>query len=103
VIVVIGDEQVTCTADRSWSSNPTCIIQQCDDPTMQIENSQIVSTCSTDYNSRCSLSCTSGYSASDTSGNREYMCDLNDEGTAVEWKSTGSALSCFGMYLHLLH
>ena len=94
---IYGEEETTCAADGTWSSNPVrCTIQQCSDPTMLIENSQVFGACSMDYNSRCSLNCSSGYSASDISGNGEYVCDVNDEGTAVEWKSTGGALSCVG-------
>ena len=90
-----GNRQTNCTADGTWSSEPvTCIILKCNDPEVEIANSQSVGVCNVTYGSSCSLSlnCSSGFNVS---GNGEHVCDdVNDEGTAVKWRSVGGAFSC---------
>ena len=87
-----GNRQPSCTADGTWSSEPvTCTILTCNDPEVEIANSQSVGDCNTTYGSSCLLNCSSGYSVS---GNGEHVCDdVNDEGT-VKWKSVGESFIC---------
>ena len=88
-----GNRQTRCSADGTWSSEPvTCTILKCNDPEVEIANSQSVGVCNVTYGSSCSLNCSSGFSVS---GNGEHVCDdVNDEGTSVKWRSVGEAFSC---------
>ena len=70
----------------------TCTILTCNDPEVDIANSQLVDVCSVIYGSSCLLNCSSGFSAS---GNGEHVCDdVNDEGTLVKWRSVGGSFTC---------
>ena len=63
----------------------TCTILKCNDPEVEIANSQSIDVCNVTYGSNCSLNCSSGFSVS---GNGEHVCDdVNDEGTSVKWRS----------------
>ena len=88
-----GNRQTRCNGDGTWSSEPvTCTILKCNDPEVEIANSQSVGVCNVTYGSSCSLNCSSGFSVS---GNGEHVCDdVNDEGTSVKWRSVGGAFSC---------
>ena len=88
-----GNRQTRCRADGTWSSEPVnCTILKCNDPEVEIVNSQSVVVCIVTYGSSCSLKCSSGFSVS---GNGELVCnDVNDEGTTVKWRSVGGAFSC---------
>ena len=92
-----GNRQTRCSADGTWSSEPvTCTILTCNDPEVEITNSQSVGDCSSvTYGSSCLLNCSSGYSVS---GNGEHVCDdVNDEGTSVKWRSVGGDFACFAI------
>ena len=99
-----GNRRIRCRADGTRSSEPvTCTILKCNDPEVEIANSQSVGVCNVTYGSSCSLNCSSGFSVS---GNGEHVCDdVNDEGTSVKWRSLGGAFSCVptGKELHNLH
>ena len=99
-----GNRQTRCSADGTWSSEPvTCTILKCNDPEVEIANSQSDGVCNVTYGSSCSLNCSSSFSVS---GNGEHVCDdVNDEGTSVKWRSLGGAFSCVptGKELHNLH
>ena len=70
----------------------TCTILKCNDPEVEIANSQLVGVCNVTYGSSCSLNCSSGFSVS---GNGEHVCDdVNDEGTSVKWRSTEGNFAC---------
>ena len=88
-----GNRQTRCRADRTWSSEPvTSTMLKCNDPEVEIANSQSVGVCNVTYGSSCSLSCSSGFSVS---GNGEHVCDdVNDEGTLIKWRSMGGHFSC---------
>ena len=88
-----GNKQTRCRADGTWSSEPvTCTILKCNDPEVEIANSQSIGDCNVTYGSSCSLNCSSGFSVS---GNGEHVCDdVNDEGTSVKWRTTGNSFSC---------
>jgi len=89
-----GNRQTRCSADGTWSSEPvTCTILTCNDPEVEIANSQSVGDCSSvTYGSSCSLNCSSDYIVS---GNGEHVCDdVNDEGTSVKWRSVGGEFAC---------
>ena len=90
-----GNRQTRCRADGTWGSEPvTCTILKCNDPEVEIANSQSVGVCNVTYGSRCSLNCSSGFSVS---GNGEHVCDdVNDEGTLVKWRSVGNNFICIG-------
>jgi len=88
-----GERQTRCNADGTWSSGPvTCAILKCNDPEVEIANSQSVGVCNVTYGSSCSLTCSNGFSVS---GNGEHVCnDVNNEGTSVGWRSLGGVFSC---------
>ena len=88
-----GNRQTICNADGTWSSEPvTCTILKCNDPEVDIGNSQSVGVCNVTYGSSCSLYCLSGFSAS---GNGEHVCDdVNDEGTSMNWRSVEGSFTC---------
>ena len=70
----------------------TCTILKCNDPEVEIANSQSVGVCNVTYGSSCSLNCSSSFSVS---GNGEHVCDdVNDEGTSVKWRSAEVIFSC---------
>ena len=70
----------------------TCTILKCNDPEVEIANSQSVGVCNVTYGSSCSLDCSSGFSAK---GNGEHVCDeMNDEGTLVKWRSIRGSFTC---------
>ena len=86
-----GNRQPSCTANGTWSSEPvTCTILTCNDPEVEITNSQTVGDCSVTYGSRCSLNCSNGYNASGNA--REYVCD--DVNGVATWISIRGELSC---------
>ena len=87
-----GNRQTRCSADGTWSSEPvTCIILTCNDPEVEITNSQSVGDCSSmTYGSSCLLNCSSGYTAS---GSGMLVCDMNDEGM-MKWKSVTESFGC---------
>ena len=88
-----GNRQTRCDTDGTWSSEPvTCTILKCNDPEVEIANSQSVGAYNLTYGSSCSLNYSSGFSAS---GNGEHVCDdVNNEGTSVKWRSVGGVFSC---------
>ena len=66
-----GSRQTSCNTSRTWISEPvTCTILKCDDPEVEIANSQSVGVCNVTFGSNCSLYCSSGFSAS---GNGEHV------------------------------
>ena len=87
------NRQTRCSADGTWSSEPvTCTVLKCNDPEVEIANSQSYGVCNVTYGSSCSLNCLSGYSVS---GHGEHVCDVvNDEGTTVKWRSVGGTFDC---------
>ena len=91
-----NNRQTRCRADGAWSNKPVnCIILKCNDPEVEIANSQSVGVCNVTYGSSCSLNCSSGFSAS---GNGEHVCDdVNHEGTSVKWRSVGGMFSCIAV------
>ena len=87
-----GNRQTRCSADGTWSSEPvTCTMSSCNDPEVEIANSQSVGGCSSmTYRSNCSMNCLSGYTAS---GNGMLVCDMNDDGM-MKWRSVTKSFDC---------
>ena len=70
----------------------TCTILKCNDPEVEIANSQSVGDCNVTYGSSCSLFCPSGFNVS---GNVEHACDdMNGDGTLVKWRSVEQVFNC---------
>jgi len=85
-----GNPQPSCTVNGTWSSEPvTCAILMCNDPAVEISNSQSVDVCNMTYGSRCLLNCSNGFTVS---GDGEYMCD--DVNGVATWISIGKEFSC---------
>ena len=88
-----GSSSRQCLSNGSWSGEPvTCNILKCNNPEVEIANSQSLGNCDLIYGSKCLLNCSSGFGAS---GTNEYVCDdVNDERISVKWRSIGSDLTC---------
>jgi len=85
-----GNRQTSCTADGTWSSEPvTCTILMCNDPVVEIRNSQSDYVCNMTYGSRCSLSCLNGFT---TRSDGEHVCD--DVNGVATWTSIGGEFIC---------
>ena len=82
---LIGSNTRTCQSDGSWSGIVTsCPPLNC---SSQIINNPTISqpSCGQSYQSRCTLSCSEGYTRDDIT----YLCDVTSDPTIVEWVPIG--------------
>ena len=82
-----GPNNVTCLANQSWSGgDPKCVALNC--PTSPpFNNSQLQSSCDTQYQSTCTTVCVDGY----TGVGGSYTCVVTDEDTnSVGWNGSTS-------------
>ena len=88
-----GFNNGTCLADQSWSGgDPICVALNC--PTSPpLNNSQLQSSCDTQYQSTCTTVCADGY----TGVGGSYTCVVTDEDTnSVGWNGSTSCLRSRG-------
>ena len=98
-----GDKHTTCDTDGTWSNElAICTILKCEDPKVEIANSQSIGECNMTYGSSCSLVCSSGFRSSGVDVG-SLLCDVNDEGTAVTWKIAGGGFSCINSSKSIYH
>ena len=77
----------TCLANQSWSGgDPICVALNCS-TSPPLNNSQLQSSCDTEYQSTCTTVCVVGY----TGVGGSYTCVVTDEDTdSVGWNGSTS-------------
>jgi len=79
-----GPNNGTCLANQSWSrGNPICVALNCS-TSPPLNNSQLQSSCDTQYQSRCTVRCDEGYTR-DNMINITYLCNVTMEPDVVDW------------------
>ena len=87
-----GSNNGTCLADRSWSGgDPICVALNCS-TSSPLNNSQLQSSCDTQYQSTCTATCNEGYTRNDVL-NVTYLCNVTVSPEVVEWVALEEA-SC---------
>ena len=91
-----GSNNGTCLANQSWSGgDPICVALNCS-TSPPLNNSQLQSSCDTQYQSTCTTDCVDGY----TGVGGSYTCVVTDEDTnSVGWN--GSTSCQRGTYVHM--
>ena len=97
--ILEGSSIRDCLPSRSWSGTDTeCSLIQC--PTLvPAENSLIVSRCSEDLNSSCTLACESGYYLEGVSTTHVQSCSYANDGKTAIWSSPPT---CIGNLCYVL-
>ena len=92
-----GSNNGTCLANQSWSEgDPICVALNCS-TSPPLNNSQLQSSCDTQYQSTCTTVCVDGY----TGVGGSYTCAVTDEDTnSVGWN--GSTSCQRGEYVSLI-
>ena len=82
-----GSNNGTCLANQSWSGgDPICVALNCS-TSPPLNNSQLQSSCDTQYQSTCTAVCVDGY----TGVGGSYTCVVTDEDTnSVGWNGSTS-------------
>jgi len=76
-----GPSNRTCLANRSWSEgNPVCLPLHCSS-LPAISGSLVELSCATQYQSRCTVSCDTGF----IGDNVTYLCNITNDFTVVNW------------------
>ena len=85
-----GSNNGTCLANQSWSGgDPICVALNCS-TSPPLNNSQLQSSCDTQYQSTCTTVCVDGY----TGVGGSYTCVVTDEDTnSVGWSGSTSCQS----------
>ena len=80
-----GSNNGTCLANQSWSGgDPICVALNCS-TSPPLNNSQLQSSCDTQYQSTCTTVCVDGY----TGVGGSYTCVVTDENTNnVGWNGS---------------
>ena len=80
-----GSNNGTCLANQSWSGgDPICVALNCT-TSPPLNNSQLQSSCDTQYQSTCTTVCVDGY----TGVGGSYTCVVTDEDTnSVGWNGS---------------
>ena len=99
-----GSNNGTCLANQSWSGgDPICVALNCS-TSPPLNNSQLQSSCDTQYQSTCTTVCVDGY----TGVGGSYTCVVTDEDTnSVGWNGSTSCqrskcCSCIARYRGIL-
>ena len=82
-----GSNNETCLANQSWSGgDPICVALNCS-ISPPLNNSQLQSSCDTQYQSTCTTDCVDGY----TGVGGSYTCVVTDVGNnSVGWNGSTS-------------
>ena len=82
-----GSNNGTCLANQNWSGgDPICVALNCS-TSPPLNNSQLQSSCDTQYQSTCTTVCVDGY----TGVGGSYTCVVTDEDTnSVGWNGSTS-------------
>ena len=82
-----GSSNITCLANQRWSEgDPICVELTCP-ASPPLKNSQLQSSCDTQYQSTCTTVCVDGY----TGVGGSYTCVVTDEDTnSLRWSGSTS-------------
>ena len=84
--VLQGPSNRTCLANQSWSDgNPVCLPLHCSTSPTVASGSLVEQSCTTQYQSECTVSCDTGFIGADVS----YLCNITDDSTLVDWVPIG--------------
>ena len=87
-----GSNNGTCLANQSWNGgDPICAALNCS-TSPPLNNSQLQSSCDTQYQSTCTATCNEGYTRNDVLI-VTYLCNITVNPNAVEWVTLEEA-SC---------
>ena len=87
-----GPNNGTCLANQSWSGgDPICVALNCS-TSPPLDNSQLQSSCDTQYQSTCTVICNEGYTR-DNVTSVTYLCNVTMDPNTVEWVAMNRA-SC---------
>ena len=79
-----GSNNGTCLANQSWSGgDPICVALNCS-TSPPLNNSQLQSSCDTQYQSTCMVACNEGYTK-DNVISVTYLCNVTSSHDVVEW------------------
>ena len=79
-----GSNNGTCLANQSWSGgDPICVALNCS-TSPPLNNSQQQSSCDTQYQSTCTVTCNEGYTRNNVIS-VTYLCNITMEPDVVEW------------------
>ena len=98
-----GSNNGTCLANQSWSGgDPICVALNCS-ISPPLNNSQLESSCNTQYQSTCTTVCVDGY----TGVAGSYTCVVTDEDiNSVGWNGSTSChrgiITRFSVILHII-
>ena len=93
-----GSNNGICLADQSWSGgDPICVALNCS-TSPPLNNSQLQSSCDTQYQSTCTTVCVDGY----TGVGGSYTCVVTDEDTnSVGWNGSTSCQRGIATYIRI--
>ena len=79
-----GSNNGTCLANESWSGgDPICVALNCS-TLPPLNNSQLQSSCDTQYPSTCTATCNEGYTRNEVI-NITYLCNATMDPNVVDW------------------
>ena len=79
-----GSNNGTCLANQSWSGGDRiCVALNCS-TSPPLNNSQLQSSCDTQYQSTCTATCNEGYTRNNVL-NVTYLCNITVDPEVVEW------------------
>ena len=86
-----GSNNGTCLANQSWSrGDPICVALNCS-TSPPLNNSQLQSSCDTQYQSTCTATCNEGYTR-DNVISVTYLCNITMEPNVVDWVELDEAV-----------
>ena len=86
-----GSINGTCLANQSWNEgDPICVALNCP-ISPSLNNSQLQSSCDTQYQSTCTATCNEGYTR-DNVINVTYLCNVTTESDVVNWVALEEAV-----------
>ena len=81
---LLGSNNGTCLANGSWSGgDPICVALNCS-TSPPLNNLQLQSSCDTQYQSTCTVTCNEGYTRNDVV-NITYLCNVTMGPNVVDW------------------
>ena len=96
-----GSNNGTCLANQSCSGgDPICVALNCS-TSPPLNNSQLQSSCDTQYQSTCTATCNEGYTRDDVI-NITYLCNITMDPTTVDWMVVDGATCQRGWLIQIV-